>query len=225
MSKIASDNSIGKCLFEARKIESLIKQRKLLSIKTDVSYDAIGTYSGNKRYRSNGKAEVRAMAMAEATDLRVITVVIAKSVEINTLLESALIMISSATNAMVKTILVEYVILRPGHKVLTKVMCQSRSKGRPKSKNFNEVEQSDSDNVGQYDDYDDTKLQEYDNDETLYYHDVVIHSNEQVKCRFMYYLKMNLGNNSCLNKCKVDTGADDNLLPIGVYKHLGGKTN
>ena len=33
---------------------------------------------------------------------------------------------------------------------------------------------------------------------------------------------MNLGNNSCLYTCEVDTGADGNMLPIGVYKHLGG---
>ena len=41
----------------------------------------------------------------------------------------------------------------------------------------------------------------------------------------MCNLKMNLGNNSCLNKCKVDTGADGNLLPVGVYKCLGGNVN
>ena len=55
LSKIASDESTGKCLLEARKIESQIEQRKLLCIKTNVSYDAIGTYSGNKRYRSKSK--------------------------------------------------------------------------------------------------------------------------------------------------------------------------
>ena len=70
----------------------------------------------------NPKAEGRAVAMAEATDLRVITVVIASFVELNTLLESALLMVSSATNAMVKTILAKYVILGPGHRVMTKVI-------------------------------------------------------------------------------------------------------
>ena len=33
---------------------------------------------------------------------------------------------------------------------------------------------------------------------------------------------MNLGTKSCLNQCKVDTGADDNLLPISVHKSLDG---
>ena len=66
------------------------------------------------------KAEERDTVMAKATDLRVITVVTANSVELNTLLESALLMVSSATNAMVKTILAKYVILRPGHRVVTK---------------------------------------------------------------------------------------------------------
>ena len=64
------------------------------------------------------KAEER----AEATDPRVITVVIESSVELNTLLENALFMVSSATNAMVKTILAKYVILRLGHRVMTKVI-------------------------------------------------------------------------------------------------------
>ena len=36
---------------------------------------------------------------------------------------------------------------------------------------------------------------------------------------------MNLDNNSCLNKCKVDTGVDHNLLPIGVYKYLCGNVD
>ena len=50
----------------------------------------------------NAKAEEKAFVLARATDLRVITVVIASSVELNTLLESALFMVSSATNIMVK---------------------------------------------------------------------------------------------------------------------------
>ena len=48
------------------------------------------------------KAKERAMAMAKATDLRVITVVIGSSVELSTLLVSALFVVSSATNAMEK---------------------------------------------------------------------------------------------------------------------------
>ena len=99
--------------------------------------------------------------------------------------------------------------------------CQSRSRNRSKNKNLNKVAQSDSDN-GQFDDSDETKLQEYNNVEILYYHDVVIHSSEQAKCRLMYNLKRNFGTKSCLNQCKVDTVVDGNLFPIGVYKHLGG---
>ena len=38
-------------------------------------------------------------------------------------------------------------------------------------------------------------------------------------------LKMNLGTKSYLNKCKVDTGVDGNLLPMVVYKHLGGNVD
>ena len=63
-------------------------------------------------------------------------------------------------------------------------------------------------------------FQEYDNVETFYYHDVVIQSSEQ-KHRIMCDLKMTLGAKSCLNQCKVDTGADGNLLPINVYKRFG----
>ena len=172
------------------------------------------------------KANEKAMAMAEAIDLRVVTVVIASSVGLNTLLESALLMVSSATNAMVTTILTEYVILRSHHRVMTKVISVNLDlRVGLRVKNFNEVVQSDSNNEHQYNDYDDTKLQEYDNAETLYYHDVVISSSEQAKHRIMCDLKMNLGNNSYLNKCKVDTGVDGNLLPIGVYKHLGSNVN
>ena len=35
-------------------------------------------------------------------------------------------------------------------------------------------------------------------------------------------MKINLGTKSCLNQCKVDTGVDDNLLLISVYKCPGG---
>ena len=63
-------------------------------------------------------AEERAMA----TDLKVITVVNASSVELNTLLESAVLMVSSAINAMVETISAEYAIHWPGHRVMTKVI-------------------------------------------------------------------------------------------------------
>ena len=48
--------------------------------------------------------------------------VIASSVELHTFLESTLLMVSSATNAMVKSISADYVILRPGHRVMTKVI-------------------------------------------------------------------------------------------------------
>ena len=76
----------------------------------------------DKDPKVKAKAGERAMVVAEATDLRVITVMIASSVELNTLLESALLVISSATNAMVKTIFAKYVILRPGHRAVTKVI-------------------------------------------------------------------------------------------------------
>ena len=33
---------------------------------------------------------------------------------------------------------------------------------------------------------------------------------------------MTLGAKSCLNQCEVDTGTDENLLPINVCKRLGG---
>ena len=77
----------------------------------------------------NAMAEERAMTIADATDPRVITVVIASSVELKTLLESPLLMVSSATNAMVKTILARYAILRPGHRVMTKVISINLDQG------------------------------------------------------------------------------------------------
>ena len=57
--------------------------------------------------------------------------------------------------------------------------------------------------------------------DTSYYHNVIIQSSEQ-KCRIMCDFKMTLGAKSCLNQCRVDTGEDGNLLPVNVYKRLGG---
>ena len=50
LSKIESDDTIDKCLLEARKVQSQIEQRKILGIKTCMSYDAIGNYEGKIRY-------------------------------------------------------------------------------------------------------------------------------------------------------------------------------
>ena len=76
--------------------------------------------------------------------------------------------------------------------------------------------------MGQFDVYDETKLQEYNNVKTFYCYDVVIHSSEQAKCRIMCDLKVNIGSKSCLNQCKIITGADGSLLPVSVYKCLVG---
>ena len=57
LSKISSDDMIVKCLLEARKVEFQIEQRKLLGIKTNVNYYAVGQYGGNKRYRSKSKGK------------------------------------------------------------------------------------------------------------------------------------------------------------------------
>ena len=48
--EITPDDTSEKCLLEARKIESKIEQRKLLHIKTSMTYDAI--HSNNNRGRS-----------------------------------------------------------------------------------------------------------------------------------------------------------------------------
>ena len=55
-SKIASDDSI--CVFlKPEKSNLKLKKRKLLGIKPNVNYDAIGTYGGNKRYKSKDKGQ------------------------------------------------------------------------------------------------------------------------------------------------------------------------
>ena len=53
--KIESDDTIGKCLLERRKVESQIEQRKILGII--MSYDAIGQYGCNQRYLSKSKGK------------------------------------------------------------------------------------------------------------------------------------------------------------------------
>ena len=122
--KIASYDSIGKCLCETRKVKAQIKQRKLPGIKTNVNYDAVGTCSGNKIIDPNPRTK----AMVRAVDVGMVThqvemVVIASFAEANIHLENALLMSSSATNVMVKTILAKCADLRPDHRVvaMTKV--------------------------------------------------------------------------------------------------------
>ena len=91
--------------FEVRKVKSQMKQRKLLGIKTNVSYDAVITYGIIKDIDPNPrtKAIVKAVAMGVVTD-KVEMVVIASFSEANICLENALLIASSATNVMVKTI-------------------------------------------------------------------------------------------------------------------------
>ena len=51
LGEIVLEDTAEKCLLESRKIESKIEQRKLLGIKTSMTYDAI--YRG--RNKSKGK--------------------------------------------------------------------------------------------------------------------------------------------------------------------------
>ena len=81
----------------------------------------------------------------------------------------------------------------------------------------------DDSNEGQCNDNYVTKLQDYDSVTTLYYHDVRIHSNGQDKCKTMCNLNMTLnGKESCQNQCKIDTGVEGSLLPVSMFKQLGG---
>ena len=49
LGEIVTENSAMKCLLESRKAESKIEERKLLGIKTSMTYDAI--------YRSRNKSK------------------------------------------------------------------------------------------------------------------------------------------------------------------------
>ena len=56
LGEIKAEDSPEKCLLESRKIESKIGQRKLLGIKTAMTYDSVQNRSRAK-YRSKAKAE------------------------------------------------------------------------------------------------------------------------------------------------------------------------
>ena len=106
LSKTASDDSKGKCLLEARNVESQIKQRKLLGIQTNVMQSELMTEIKDRDPNPRTEAVLKAMDMG-VVNHKVEMVVIASFVEANIHLENALLMASSATNIMVKIILAE----------------------------------------------------------------------------------------------------------------------
>ena len=57
LGEIKAEDSSRECLLESRKIESKIEQRKLLSIKTDMTYDAI--HRGRDKFRNKSKSRGR----------------------------------------------------------------------------------------------------------------------------------------------------------------------
>ena len=59
LGEIVAEDTPEKCLLESRKIESKIEQRKLLGIKTAISYDAIHTNSFRGRDKSRNKSKGR----------------------------------------------------------------------------------------------------------------------------------------------------------------------
>ena len=59
LGEIKADDSSEKCLLESRKIESKIEQRKLLGIKTAMTYDAIHSHSHRGRDKSRNKSSSR----------------------------------------------------------------------------------------------------------------------------------------------------------------------
>ena len=122
LSKIESDDTIGKYLLKARKVESYIEQRKILGIKSSMSYDAIGQY-GNKKGtdpRVNAKAKIKDVAMGVVTH-KVEMVEIVSFVEPNTHQESVLHMNKHILNAMEKSILQKFASLDANHRVRIRV--------------------------------------------------------------------------------------------------------
>ena len=59
LGEIKADDSSEKCLLESRKIESKIEQRKLLGIKTAMTYDAIHSHRGRDKSRNKSSSRGR----------------------------------------------------------------------------------------------------------------------------------------------------------------------
>ena len=59
LGEILVEDSSEKCLLESRKIESKIEQRKLLSIKTAITYDSIQSHRGRGKFRSKSQGRGR----------------------------------------------------------------------------------------------------------------------------------------------------------------------
>ena len=57
LGEIVSEDTAEKCLLELRKVESKIEQRKLLGIKTSMTYNAIHRGRNKLRSKSQGRAD------------------------------------------------------------------------------------------------------------------------------------------------------------------------
>ena len=59
LGEILAEDSSEKCLLESRKIESKIEKRKLLGIKTVITYDSIQSHRGRGKFRSKSQGRGR----------------------------------------------------------------------------------------------------------------------------------------------------------------------
>ena len=198
LNKISSDDMIGKCLLEARKVESQIEQRKLLGIKTKFSYDAVGQYGGTRRSKSKGKGRCRGRGHGcdrgrgrsqsqGGGDCN------HRGCEHPPRKCHAYGQICNNCNGKNNYSCVCKSRARSQSQINGSQKDQQNRQSWPENKsgNFNQVTQDDSDE-GHYNDYDETELEDYDSVMTLYYHDVRIHSSHQHKSKMMYNLKMTL---------------------------------
>ena len=59
LGEILVEDTPEKCLFESQKVESKIEQRKLLGIKTSMTYDAVKSHRGRQKFRSKSQGRGR----------------------------------------------------------------------------------------------------------------------------------------------------------------------
>ena len=191
LNEIGDDHDINQCLQEARQIESCIVQCKLLGLKS-VQYDAIGECGRLKNKHQNPK--------------------IGSSPDLSLGLGTASIVVQTIHISNVKLMgkIVRHVVKRT-------ILPRSASLGKAKAKalvvprNHLNTGKSSDDN-GQIDEIT-SKVR------SMYYHDLHFNSENT-------YMHINLSTKSCngnsMKTCfKVDTGADGNLLPLGVFfKHF-----
>ena len=181
-------------MLEARKIESKIKQCKLLGIKTTITYDVVNHGRSKSKSKNHGQAGPKVQLEIPSIVEKATTVVIAQH------------LVKNALNAAKKNHF-KSVCKAGGSNNDKHDHSRSRSK-KKKGKKFHEVNKTENTEM------DDLQEQV----QSLFYHDV--HFNN-VNIRMHTKLQCETkSRNKSKQVFKIDTGVDGNLMPITMFSKL-----